>query len=150
MGFKTFEEIEAWQCARTLMGQVRKYCKRAFKKKEWSWADQVTRASLSIMANIAEGHDAQTNPEFIVFLGYAKRSAAEVRSHLFYGLDEGLISEKEFFESDDLARKIGAQLAKLITYLRKNDTKVRGAQQKKSSNELTSNEQRSSPFTIHT
>lgn len=72
----------AWQDARDLTRFVRLFCKKAVDTKDWGWADQISRASLSIMANIAEGCDATTNAEFVMFLGYAKRSRAEVRSHL--------------------------------------------------------------------
>src|SRR5690606_33420956 len=68
----------------------------------------------------AEGNDAKTNAEFIVFLGYSKRSAAEVRSHFYFGLDNGYILKDEFEDASKRAKKIGAQLAKLMTYL--NDT----------------------------
>lgn len=73
------------------------------------------------MANIAEGCDAQTNPEFVQFLGYAKRSAAEVRSHLYHGLDEAYVSQSEFEEGSMRTKKIGAQLAKLIAYLQEHE-----------------------------
>lgn len=135
MGFKTFEEIEAWQNARILMRMVRGFSKRAVSHRDWAWADQIVRSALSIMANIAEGHDALTNPEFASFLGYAKRSAAETRSHLYEGLDEGYVFQNEFDEASNLAKKIGAQLAKLIVHLRKN------ARPTQTSNELTSNKQ---------
>lgn len=138
MGFKTFEEIESWQEARKLMRAVRKICKKEIVKKEWAWIDQITRSALSVMANIAEGHDCQMNSEFIVFLGYAKRSAAEVRSHLYYALDEGFIDQKEFDILSEQTRKIGAQIAKLIAYLRIN---VTTRTKLKASNQLTSNEQ---------
>jgi four helix bundle protein len=93
MGFKSFEEIEAWKEARILMQRIRKICKLPKVKHEFHWIDQITRAALSIMANIAEGNDANTNAEFVSFLGYAKRSSTEVRSHLYYALDEGYISQ---------------------------------------------------------
>lgn len=118
--FTSFEEIEAWKEARTLMGVIRTFCKRSQLKRDWTWADQIGRSTLSIMANIAEGNDAQTNKEFIQFLGYAKRSCAETRSHLYYGLDMEYISKEEFSSSSDLAKKICAQLANLIRYLRAN------------------------------
>ncbi len=117
MQFKTFEEIAAWQEARDLTRMVRLFCKKAVERKDWGWADQISRAALSIMANIAEGNDATTNPEFVMFLGYAKRSSAEVRSHLYYGVDEGYMTEPEFKDAAERTRKIGAQLAKLMAYL---------------------------------
>ncbi|MBI5155717.1 four helix bundle protein, partial [Candidatus Peregrinibacteria bacterium] len=121
MQFKTFEEIAAWQEARSLGRIVRRLCVRAIAKHDWTWSDQISRAALSIMANIAEGNDATTNPEFIVFLGYAKRSAAEVRSHLYYGLDEKYVTKEEFDEASERTKKIGAQLAKLMKYLQQHD-----------------------------
>ena len=125
MGFKSFEEIAAWQEAIILTRMVRKFSRRAIVKKDWSWADQVSRASLSVMANIAEGNDSNTNPEFISFLGYAKRSAAEVRSHLYYGVDEHYLTKDEFTDAANRTKKVGAQIAKLITYLRNHSHPVR-------------------------
>lgn len=125
MGFRGFEEIEVWQEARKFTRIVRSFCRRAIAKKDWAWADQMSRASLSIMANIAEGNDAQTNTEFIQFLDYAKRSAAETRSHLFYGFDEEYINQQEFNQAIELSRKIASQLAKLIDYLRSHPHKYR-------------------------
>lgn len=139
MKFKTFEDIEAWQEARTLARMVRQLCVRATVRKDWAWADQISRAALSIMANIAEGNDASTNPEFLVFLGYAKRSAAEVRSHLYYGLDEGYVTKVEFTNVADRTKKISAQIARLMQYLRQHDRAKRFGIH--SSNEPTRNEQ---------
>ena len=69
------------------------------------------------MANIAEGNDSTTNAEFMQFLGYAKRSDAEVRSHLYYGFDEGYLTSAEFEDASARTKKIGGQLAALIHYL---------------------------------
>lgn len=55
--------------------------------------------------------------EFINFLGYAKRSCVETRSHIYDALDEKYISEKEFDELTDQAMKIASMLAKLIHHL---------------------------------
>ena len=121
MSFRSFEEIEAWKEARLLMKLVRTYSKRAIEKRDYTWADQISRAALSVMANIAEGCDAQTNPEFVQFLGYAKRSDAEVRSHLYSGVDEEYVLQSEFMEAAARTKKIGAQLAKLISYLQEHE-----------------------------
>lgn len=123
--FVSFEEIEAWKEARELRKIVRVFCQRAIDKKDWSWADQISRSALSIMANIAEGNDTNTNAEFVVFLGYAKRSSAETRSHLYCGLDEGYMTQEEFSKACEKTKKIGAQLAKLIQYLRRNAKSTR-------------------------
>ena len=125
MAFVTFEEIGAWQESRKLMSMIRTLCKDRHVMKDKFWVDQISRSCLSIMANISEGNDAQTDAEFIQFLGYAKRSAAETRSHLYYGLDEGYYSQESFNDMATRTKKIGAQLAKLISYLRKNKRTVR-------------------------
>jgi len=138
MAFSSFEEIEAWQEARRLSRLIKKFRKRALLQKDWSWVDQITRSVISVMANIAEGNDCQTDAEFVVFLGYSKRSAAETRSHLYYGLDEGYVLPDEFEETAEMTKKIGAQLANLIRYLRNNKRKVRFVPQ--SSDEPTSDE----------
>ncbi|MBM3227996.1 four helix bundle protein [Candidatus Peribacteria bacterium] len=116
--FHRFEEIGAWQEARKLANAIRVYRTRAVLRKDFGWEDQVGRSVLSIMANIAEGNDAKTNVEFINFLGYAKRSTAEVASHLYYGLDQGYVLPQEFTLAYESTRKIGAMIAKLVTYLR--------------------------------
>lgn len=124
MAFKSFEEIEAWKEARRLVNWIQTICKKENISKNWAWIDQITRSSISIMANIAEGCDAQTNAEFCQFLGYAKRSAAETRSHLYYAFDSNFISKEEFDKYGDLTKKIGSQLSNLIKYLRQNDKRA--------------------------
>ncbi|MCF7845150.1 MAG: four helix bundle protein [Kiritimatiellales bacterium] len=124
MGFKSFEEIEAWKEARTLVNWIQTICKKENVCKNWAWIDQITRSSISIMANIAEGCDTQTNAEFCQFLGYAKRSASETRSHLYYALDSNFINKEEFDTYGDITKKIGSQLSNLIKYLRQNDKRT--------------------------
>lgn len=127
MKFKTFEEIHAWQDARLLASKIRIICLRKPAKNDWTWCDQISRSALSSMATIAEGNDAQSDPEFIVFLGYAKRSAAETRSHLYCGLDRRYLSQAEFEELSALAKKIASQIAALIKYLRDNTRGIRSS-----------------------
>ena len=74
------------------------------------------RASLSILSNIAEGFESMTVPEFIQFLGYAKRSVGEVRSHLYDALDDQYITKDKFFKHSKQSKRIGSMIAKLIHY----------------------------------
>lgn len=71
------------------------------------------------MHNIAEGFDSETNPEFIRFLRYAKRSCTEVQSELYVALDETYISSEEFADAYELARRTRAAVRGFITYLKK-------------------------------
>lgn len=117
MRFTTFEDIQAWQEARALSQSLDIFIARAEKLHDWNWCDQIRRSSQSILANIAEGNDAHTNAEFMTFLSYAKRSAAETLSHLYYGLDHHYVLQAEFLVVSDRTRKIGSQLGKLMQYL---------------------------------
>ena len=68
-----FEQLEAWQQARKLNQHIYKLSENNHFQRDFTLIDQIRRASISIMANIAEGFDSQSNQEFIKFLGYAFR-----------------------------------------------------------------------------
>jgi four helix bundle protein len=70
------------------------------------------------MANIAEGFDRQSKKEFIKFLYYASGSASEVQSHLYVALDQNYVSEQEFQETYDQARKTKGLVNGFIAYLK--------------------------------
>lgn len=123
--FQSFEEITAWQEGRKLVRSVRSICKKESVKRDFGFVDQITRASRSVSANIAEGFEALTVPEFITFLGYAKRSAGEVRSHLYDALDESYISQNEFTALAEDTKMICRMIAKLIHYLQTVDHNVK-------------------------
>jgi len=115
--FRDFEEIQVWQESRTLVQKIRSICKRQAVIRDFAFIDQITRAARSVSANIAEGNDAMTVPDFIKFLGYSKRSCAEVRSHLYDALDEKYLSREEFDHLSDQCKKICSMIAKLIHHL---------------------------------
>jgi four helix bundle protein len=123
--FQSFEEIEAWRRGRALTQEIRKVCKRENVKRDFAWIDQITRASRSITANIAEGFESLTPPEFITFLGYAKRSCGEVRSHLYDALDEEYISKEEFLILANETKEICKMIAGLMHYLQSLNQKQR-------------------------
>ncbi len=112
-----FEDMEVWKESRKLTRAIRQICKRDRARRDFAFVDQITRAVRSISNNIAEGSDAMTIPEFIQFLGYAKRSAAEVRSHLFDALDEQYLQQKEFEDIVDQTKKVASMIARLIHHL---------------------------------
>jgi four helix bundle protein len=121
--FRRFDEIEAWQKARELTKVVYRISSHGAFAKDFGLRDQIRRASVSIMANIAEGFERDGTGEFIQFLAIAKGSAAEVLSHAYVALDQDFISQENF---DLLAAKtseVGRMLAALMTYLRKSGTK---------------------------
>ena len=70
------------------------------------------------MHNIAEGFDSESNPEFIRFLRYAKRSCTEVQSELYLALDENYITSNEFKDTYDLAARTRAAIYGFMKYLK--------------------------------
>ncbi len=115
-----FEDIKAWQEARILKKMIYKITSKSNVKRNFSFCDQVQRASSSIMSNIAEGFESQSKLEFIKFLYYAKRSSAEVRSQLYEVLDQDYINDKEFNEIYNQVIYVSNLISKFITYLRTN------------------------------
>jgi len=93
---KRFEDILAWQEARKLVSEIYRMTREGAFSKDFGLRDQIQRASVSIMANIAEGFDCDSHVEFARFLGIARRSAAEVQSLLYAAKDIGYIEEEQF------------------------------------------------------
>jgi four helix bundle protein len=93
---KRFEDILAWQEARKLVKDVYQLTQQGIISKDFGLRDQIQRAAVSVMANIAEGFDCESHIEFARFLGIARRSAVEVQSLLYAAMDIGYITEESF------------------------------------------------------
>lgn len=103
-----FEDIQAWQESRKLVKMFYSLTNKALFSKDYGMRDQIQRASVSAMANIAEGFDCESRVEFARFLGIARRSAVEVQSILYAALDNGYINQEEFDLHYEQARKAKA------------------------------------------
>ena len=117
MRIDQFEDIEAWQLARELTRKVYNLTKKAGFDKDFGLRGQIQNAAGSSMHNIAEGFDSETNPEFIRFLRYAKRSCTEVQSELYVALDQKYINNEEFQNVYDHAGRTRAAIRGFIKYL---------------------------------
>ena len=117
-GFKTFEEIAAWQEARMLVGEIYSATGRPPFCQDYGLRDQIPRAAVSIGSNIAEGFERRGNREFIKFLWIAKGSAAEVASQLYYAKDLSYVDEMQFADLHARAKRISAMLFKLISSIK--------------------------------
>jgi four helix bundle protein len=100
-----FEDIQAWQTARELTRLVCGLSGKGAFSKDFGLREQIRRAAVSVMSNIAEGFENQTQAQFIRYLGLAKGSAGEVRSQAYVALDLQYISPEEFKTLVDLADK---------------------------------------------
>ena len=118
MKIKQFEEINSWIEARELTKSIYQITASNAFVKDFGLIDQMRRAAVSIMANISEGFDSQSNDEFIRFLIYARRSCSEVQSHLYVALDQKYISQDVFCELYEKSTYTAKLINALITYLR--------------------------------
>ena len=112
-----FEDIEAWQTARELTGQVYDLTRHGEFARDFNLCDQMRRASVSIMSNIAEGFESRTQPLFKDFLGRAKASAGELRAQIYVAKDIGYLKQEEFLQLFELCDKCSRQIARFIQYL---------------------------------
>jgi four helix bundle protein len=124
MKIERFEDIEGWQEARVLARMVYGVSRKGQFAKDFPLRRQIEDATASVMANIAEGFDAGSDAEFIRFLGYARRSASEVQSHLYIGLDRGYVTKEEFKAIYQKAVQVKKLINGFIRYLRKSQTKA--------------------------
>jgi four helix bundle protein len=127
--FQKFEDIEAWQKARELNQEIYRISRQGSFSKDFGLCDQIRRASVSIMSNIAEGFERNGTGEFTQFLAIAKGSAGEVRSQLYTVLDQGYIDKQTFDRLSLLTTEVGNMIGGLMTYLRKSN--IRGTKYKK-------------------
>src|SRR5574341_596526 len=116
-GITRFEEIEAWKMSRQLTTLIYKLSEQGVFVKDFGLKDQIRRASVSIMSNIAEGFESRTDTQFINFLGHAKGSSGEVRSQLYVALDLKYITQEQFAEAYEFADNSSRQISRFIGYL---------------------------------
>ncbi|MBN2116914.1 MAG: four helix bundle protein [Anaerolineales bacterium] len=100
-----FDDLIAWQEARTLVKMIYKITADGALAKDFGMRDQIQRASVSVMTNIAEGFDCESTAEFARFLGIARRSAVEVQSLLYAALDVEYINQDIFKPYCEQAKK---------------------------------------------
>lgn len=112
-----FEDIKAWQEARLLTKQIYALTQRGEFNKDFGLKDQIQRAAVSSMTNIAEGFGCDSRKEFARFLGFARRSAVEVQSLLYAALDAGYINKTAFNSNYEQARKTKALIGGFIKSL---------------------------------
>lgn len=89
-------------------------------KKDFGLREQIQRAAVSCMLNIAEGFDSDSNLQFVQYLVYTRRSSSEVQSVLYIALDRRYITKKEFDNVFEQAKKVGQLANGFIRYLKHN------------------------------
>jgi len=112
-----FEEINAWKKARELTREIYKATQSGAFARDFGLRDQIRRAAVSVMSNIAEGYERSGNTEFRQFLYIAKGSAGEVRSQMYVALDAGYVNHDEFDRLTKLAVEVSLLISSFIRYL---------------------------------
>jgi len=113
-----FEDLNAWKIARELTRDIYRITSLDEFSRDFGLKDQIRRASVSIMSNIAEGFERDGNKEFGNFLSISKASAGEVQSQLYVALDQNYISREEFDAIYSKAKESGRVIVGLANYLK--------------------------------
>jgi four helix bundle protein len=120
MKIEKFEDIDAWKEGRKLVTEVYKVFAAS---KDYGFRDQIQRAAISVMSNIAEGFDRGSNKEFVQFLVMARGSASEVRSLLYAAKDIRYIDGSVFNTLTKQCTIISSLLTAFIRYLKHSERK---------------------------
>jgi four helix bundle protein len=119
MKLTRFEELECWQEARKLTNMVYETIRTSKPfQADYRLRDQSTGAAISVMNNIAEGWASQSNPEFIKFLTYSRRSCAEAQNCFYIALDQKYVTQGTFQKNYGQALKVTQIIDGLLRYLR--------------------------------
>ncbi|HEY7553549.1 MAG TPA: four helix bundle protein [Candidatus Binatia bacterium] len=123
MPVKQFEDLEVWRDARRLTQAIYRLTKAEKFSKDYALRDQIQRATISIMSNIAEGFERGGNQEFCQFLYIAKGSCGEVRSQLYIALDQSYVSRNELDQLTDSYKRLSSMISNFIAYLKNSGMK---------------------------
>jgi len=120
---KRFEDLDVWIAAKDASVMIYKITENESLKKDFGLKDQIRRASISIISNIAEGFERNGNKEFIQFLSIAKGSAGEVRAQLYIIKELEFINEEEFTQLNEKVTQVSKMLSGFINYLKQSELK---------------------------
>lgn len=118
-----FEDVEAWKHAREISKLIYGISSGQDFSKDFALVNQIRRAAISILSNIAEGFERNGDKEFIQFLTIAKGSCGEVRAQLYIALDQKYLEEKEFVFIQNKLIETSRIISGLIRYLKQSDLK---------------------------
>jgi four helix bundle protein len=129
-----FEDLASWQKARELNRLIYQLSRSGAMAKDFGLRDQIRRASVSVMSNIAEGFERGGDREFAQFLSNAKGSCGEVRCQLYVALDEEYLTETEFEDLYQRSLEVSRLISGFMAYLRRSE--LRGSKYKQPTNAL--------------
>jgi four helix bundle protein len=113
---KNFEDLEIWKMSRELINEIYNDVKVS---KDYCFRDQIIRAGISVMNNIAEGFCRNSDSEFKNFLNIAKGSAGEIKSMYYLAEDQNIVSTGISIERRNKIQRIINAIGSFMTYLKK-------------------------------
>ena len=113
-----FEDLEVWKLSRSLANAIYNASSLGDFARDFALRDQIRRASISVVSNIAEGFERDGDKEFIQFLYTAKGSCGEVRAQLYLAFDRTYLSEEQLSTLKRQATEVSRMISGLIKYLR--------------------------------
>ena len=120
---RRFEDLTAWKKARKITRLIYAITESIDFNKDTSLKNQMRRAAVSIMSNIAEGFERGSDKEFQRFLNIAMGSSAELRSQLYVAYDQGYLDKRDFTMLRDEAISVNQMIGGLVRYLRNSNSK---------------------------
>ena len=121
-----FEELIAWQKARVLTAEIYKVTTTGDFGRDFGLKNQIQRAAVSVMSNLAEGFERGRPAEFHQFLSVAKASCAELRSQLYVAFDVGYLDENQFKMLMALAQEVARIIGGLRAAVERNRDTQKG------------------------
>ena len=115
---RNFEEFNVYRQARELTNEIYRLTRAGTFAKDFGLVDQIRRAAVSILSNIAEGYERGSSTEFIQFLFIAKGSCGEVRAQLSIACDQGYVPSADYQRLANQCRLISSMLSNFIDYLK--------------------------------
>ena len=112
-----FEDLSVWQEARQIVSAVYRVSKQRAFYGDPGLREQIRRAAVSTLSNIAEGFERGSRKEFIQFLNVAKASNSEVRAQLYVALDQRYLTQSEFNQIKEATTVLSRRLYSFIRYL---------------------------------
>lgn len=116
---RRLEDVKAWQKAREVVREIYRTARPESFRKDPGLRDQICRAAVSSMTNVAEGFARGGDREFARFLDVARDSSVEVQSLLYVALDVGYICQADFRRLYGLADEVAALIGGFASYLRR-------------------------------
>jgi four helix bundle protein len=116
-----FEDLEAWKIARKATKEVYEISSREQFSRDFALVNQMRRASISVLSNIAEGFERGGDKEFLQFLSIAKGSCGEVRAQLYVALDQNYIDDEKFKQISEELSETSRIISGLMKYLRQSE-----------------------------